>query len=78
MDEKIPNDVNEPQVPEQAPVAPTHENDDAQRFAWPVLRWCQCLRCIAGQQPQTKGRSAATQFLHKLFDGNAQRSGLHG
>ena len=33
MDEKIPNDVNEPQVPEQAPVAPTHENDDAQRFS---------------------------------------------
>ena len=33
MDEKIPNDVNEPQVPEQAPVAPTHENEDAQQFS---------------------------------------------
>ena len=33
MDEKIPNDVNEPQVPEQAPVAPTHENEDAEQFS---------------------------------------------
>ena len=35
MDEKIPDDVNEPQVPEQAPVAPTHENEDARQFS----RW---------------------------------------
>lgn len=33
MDEKIPNDENEPQMPEQAPVAPTHENPDAQVFS---------------------------------------------
>ena len=33
MDEKIPDDVNEPQVPEQAPVAPTHENEDARQFS---------------------------------------------
>ena len=33
MDEKTPNAENEPQMPEPAPAAPTHDNEDVQRFS---------------------------------------------
>lgn len=33
MDEKIPNDVNEPQAPDATPVAPAAESEDAQQFS---------------------------------------------
>lgn len=33
MDEKIPDDVNDPQVPEQVPAPSAHDGEDAQQFS---------------------------------------------
>lgn len=39
MDEKTPDNVTEPQAPEQAPIAPVHESEDAKQFSKWMLEY---------------------------------------